>query len=203
MKKELQKGFIIQGILALVVLILIAIGAYYLNMKKSTSIPMSQSTTSEIQWKTYKDNTYGFSFDYPSDYEDFKNGTAISNVVVNDNTYPVINVRTSPLDTYEFIDRSGGDRMTYNSATKECSWGYEVSDTKNPSKEKYYVAGHPACKVSTGDAGTGVFGYGIPDEKNNRMIQILFMTEDGRHRELDTDYIMNSFKFISATSTNE
>ncbi len=56
--KNKQKGFIVQGIVALIALVLIVGGAYYAGTKKAVA--------PETNWKTYTDSKSGIEFNYPS-----------------------------------------------------------------------------------------------------------------------------------------
>jgi hypothetical protein len=184
--------------------LILLIGAGYYTIQNIKPFDCCHGEQYEIsQWKTYRNNDYGFTFKYPKDYEDFKDGTAISKVVVNENTYPTIHFQIFPLNTYKFSDIPGGFEMTYNPKTKECLWGNRGSNDKSADKNKYTIAGNPACKIGTGDAGFSASGYAIPDEKNNRIIEINFISRDGQYRELNENLLISTFQFISTAPATD
>ena len=60
-----QKGFIVQGIVAIIALVLIAGGAYYAGIKNGDTLK-DNSEISTSEWKTYTNSKDGYSFEYPS-----------------------------------------------------------------------------------------------------------------------------------------
>lgn len=69
--KYTQRGFVVQGIVALVALVLIASGAYYVSQKK-VSAPVGEDVNKTLvpgtknELKTYTDPKQGYSFQYPA-----------------------------------------------------------------------------------------------------------------------------------------
>jgi hypothetical protein len=170
-------------------------------------------------WKTYTSKEYGFSFQYPAGYGNFEPSDRVSDatllaerakgvekfIVNNGNTqiqatYPELVVIVHPLDKYAFRDAPGGTSTKYDSANKKCI-DFETYKPQivNKSTEPVKINNNTiACHVSTGDAGFSYGAYIIPDERNNRMIEIGFASdsEGANYAPLDENIIYKSFKFI-------
>ncbi len=71
--KNLQKGSAVPLIIGIIAVLVIGGGIYY-SVNKSNSLVTSTNTADTpsknetSDWKTYKDETYGFEFKYPSDW---------------------------------------------------------------------------------------------------------------------------------------
>lgn len=68
--KNLQKGFVGTLVLIIMVIILVVLGIYFYS--KTVSAPAnvpSSATSTTSAWKTYMNNQYGFTFNYPFDWQ--------------------------------------------------------------------------------------------------------------------------------------
>ncbi len=73
--KNLQKGFVVPLIIAIIAVLAIGGGIYYSKNKSKISSNTSQGVVKETaDWKTYSNNKYGFEFKYPPTWYMSENG---------------------------------------------------------------------------------------------------------------------------------
>lgn len=136
----------------------------------------NQATTSSgvvdvSDWKTYKNDEYGFRFQYPADLEEAENHYYLFDLINNQST-----IHISILDEAFDIDNV------------KSPIGYVPKDTIS----KKTVNGVEVYYFSDGDMGVGGNSYRIPLDINHTLL-IWFVTESGYYK--DENKIINSLNF--------
>jgi len=184
-----QKGFA-NTILITVVIILVAIGGYFVMAKKSTPIVKIQQEATTIpgiisdtlNWKTYTNEQYGFEFKYPENYSVSVNPTD-SNV-------------TFKSEGCKSLVSGGGEWPT------DCqSYNVLVQQNKisGPEMSKTFVAGIQAEKYSDSNGmwsnGTQVL---VQFQKGQNWFIHTFTFNSGRTQESESlmNQILSTFKFV-------
>lgn len=203
--KYKNKGFIGLGLILAIVLGIVVVGggAYYLGKsgskeevkveennllnQENKNITATNSIVVPSDWKTYSNNEYGFSFNYPSSWKQpILSQQSTRNIIDFSNGFSVV--------TGFNYDQTKGGNLTITEITNS----YINDNTlQNVKTQNLKIDGHLATKISY---------YGIDTKKNytelyiyqDQQIQekyIELVCDDSINNKL-FDQITSSFKFI-------
>lgn len=176
----------VQGIVAIIALLIIAGGAYYFGTKNSPfdccdgeqydNPPISESTS---DLKTYTDEKYGFSFDYPLSW------SSIEELPVSNNDY-------LPNSRSFIAIYSTGNRKDFSARIDiyDASIETVMKDNKSLTLKDLY---DPEPVYANGIYWTSINDTDILVEKNRKTYHISSQQDDLRHQ------ILSTFKFTSPT----
>jgi hypothetical protein len=146
--------------------------------KMISSIELINSDLSN--WKTYRNEEYGFEFKYPATYMDFYSDTSLAsefykNYISHERSEPdnprygVLLLGIKELEGY-FFDNQREGKTTYDDVHDICY--YNESNGYSTSSKKV-INGIPVCRISTGEACEGAFGYAVPIVKKQIVIEFM------------------------------
>jgi len=172
----------------------------------ASSVASIDNTITEY-WKTYSDEEYDFSIQYPSAYNDLSATTNndflkglyadSSEVVLTDggyNKYPQLSIRIYELTGYEY-DTGYGTSYRYDAEERNCI----VDGERQTTNEEFDITTDDwgGCRIGTGDAGYSSSGYFIPHEERGVVIQITQRSYYGTRRPLNFDTLVKTLELNS------
>lgn len=190
----MQKGFsiiwIILVLVGILILVVVAVGSYYFGKMKgvydletslgsipkpSTSTPIPSETAN---WKTYTDNTFGFSFKYPANWkiDQIPNNTSgrdINFFKEGEKKVPTTNMHTKGNEVFRIM--TYGDESIFEN----------LKSSVVPAPQAITVNGKPALKMD-----------GQVDILVNKKVVHLEITTDESKSYIEQ--ILSTFKFTSS-----
>jgi len=198
------------GFLIIVLFTVIVFGGVfvwqYFFVKLPAVVEVTKVQSKTAGWKTYTNSQYGFEFKYPESFGSFTDykyaaGLGSHNILtglssnVSDGSRFFLSVMT--MDEFSFSN-TGGIVITYKN--NRC----DSSEPKYLKKNDSFIfRGSEGCYILEGDAGGGFIGYVIPDNVNNRIIEIVnnfsFSGNSESIARQNIEQILSTFKFITPT----
>jgi hypothetical protein len=175
-----QKGFVIPLIIAIIAILVVGGGVFVYNNKKVEAPIVDQDIVTNVDiakdWKTYTNTQYGFSFQYPVEYD------------LNDHT------TESSRPFFQLVSKIDGYFISIDILSRDSFWCDEIScePSRYELKENLVIDNKPARFILYGDVG----GYTDRVQILNKNILVDISKFVGLGK-ISVKDIAKTFKFIT------